>query len=990
MKRTLAVALVVSFFAVGCTGPTGPAGATGQPGQPGTSKGSLAGVVKDASGAALAGVSVQTDPTSLSATSAADGTFSIANIGIGAYTLTASKSGYATFSLAGVGVVANGTTNVSLVLQGATSAPGSIAGTVTDAASTPVGLPGVEVAVAGTTIKATTAADGTFALNGVPPGPTFLSAKAPSASFLDGETRAAIFVPAGGSITGASIVLSARPSDGAQFVGMGGGCAACHSAKAASITSSAHNRSLTRITRDGSGHATAGAFARVLNGNLTKPRIVMAPLAGTITVAVASAAVVGTGTAFTTQVAVNDTIGYMPVGLGWYALGSVASITDDTHLTLKANAAFAPQVTSLTNATFSTQAASKSFTRMLPVDSTDIVAPGWPGVKATNPNYDANDPCIYAAPASGTCAAGGTAKYADGQVNVYLCNLKDGATYLNDEFVQKFGGSPFTCADGTIHDAGTNPNPAVPMVRIAVIYGGQGDKDGNGVAHQNMGVFKQRFQGLLSDVKAATSWAYTAGKDLDSLTLPIQFLESGDKSNGVFKMNGYHPTEQKFPGESWSQRSRTFSHACAGCHNVGLTIDWDMATVTLPFGRDGAPNNSPFTYAAIKTYGFKDENLTCEHCHGPGSEHVSGGGGRGNKIINPKYLTAESERQLCGKCHAYDDATNAKPLQDYGFEYAWNTDYKSLIGGGDFVPGVFDISTFFDNWMERLTDDEASWDPAANGGKVYGQAHRQQYIMLAQSKHANNPYLKTTCSNCHDPHTLFKATPRLVAGTDQFDLTAADYRNNVSCLSCHAGIPGTPFAGVTKADVATVHVGSGGVATKNGAAFSANQVEVLNAKLTIGNAVGQHMFDKANMMAAYDPMNAAMPTGRCTSCHMPKVAKSGGYTFGPDANGAETIVEGDQGSHVFDIIWPWQANAQSRGGPTFQSSYYGQFVSASGIKYDKFGTMPSSCSKCHVGSRRAAIACPDNTSVWPAYFPLSEHRDDTTFWPLCFTTLTAP
>jgi hypothetical protein len=527
------------------------------------------------------------------------------------------------------------------------------------------------------------------------------------------------------------------------------------------------------------------------------------------------------------------------------------------------------------------------------------------------------------------------------------------------------------------------------MVRIAVIYGGQGDKDGSGAARQNMGVFKQRFQAPLADVKAASGWAYTAGKDLDSLTLPIQILESGDRVNGGYKMNGYHPTEQKFPGESWTQRTRTFSHACAGCHNIGLTLDWDTVTVTLPFGRDGAPNNSPMTFAAIKTYGFLDENLTCEHCHGPGSEHAGAGGGRGNKIINPKYLTAESERQLCGKCHAYDDGTNAKPLQDYGFEFPWNSDFASLIGGGDYVPGVYDVAAFFDNWLERLTDDEASWDPAANGGKVYGQAHRQQYIMEEQSKHANNPYLKVTCASCHDPHSQYLFSPSVQSASDQYLFTNADHRNNVGCLTCHAAIPGTPFAGVSKADVANVHVGSKGAVTKNGAALAPTADEVLASQLAVGNAVGQHMLDKANMAANYDPTNDGMPTGRCTSCHMPKVAKSGGYVTGTDANGAQTLIEGDESSHVFDIIWPWQANALSRGGPTFQSSYYGQFVSASGTKYDMFGTMPSSCSKCHVGTRRASIACPDSAAIWPTYFPFSEHRSDT-FWSSCFTTVTAP
>lgn len=149
------------------------------------------------------------------------------------------------------------------------------------------------------------------------------------------------------------------------------------------------------------------------------------------------------------------------------------------------------------------------------------VTPAWPGVKATNPNYDANDPIIYAA----------TGAYPDGQVNVYLCNLKgstvQGATYVNDEYVQKFGGNPYTCSDGTFWDG--VDTPAVPLVHIDVIYGGQGDKDANMASHPNMGVFKQRFQGRLADIKAVSAWsppcAFAADRDPDSLTLPIQVLE---------------------------------------------------------------------------------------------------------------------------------------------------------------------------------------------------------------------------------------------------------------------------------------------------------------------------------------------------------------------------------------------------------------------------------------------------------------------------------
>lgn len=791
----------------------------------------------------------------------------------------------------------------------------------------------------------------------------------------------------------------------------------------------------------------------------------MTPLAGTITTATASAAVVGSGTTFTTDLVMGDVLGYTPTGLGWTPLGAIQIITDDTHLTLAANATFAPAVTSLSGAKYSSVAKSRTVVspKMWPIDSADIVAPAWPGVKATNPNYDPNDPRIYGFPAlagtmatttgsaivtgSGTSfltdfapgdtigttasssgswsklgtvstvdsatqitltanvAAAATGKsygkngYADGLVNVYLCNLKgstlQGVTYTNDEYVQKFGGTPYSCSDGTFWDGVTTP--AFPLVRTDVIYGGQGDKDVNMASHPNVGVFKQRFQGRLADIKAANAWTYTTGKNLDSLTLPVQILESGDKVNGGFKMNGYHPSEQKFPGESWTQRTRTFSHACAGCHNTGLTIDWDTVTVTLPFGRDGAPNSSPMSFSAIKSYRFLDENLTCEQCHGPAGEHESTGGGAGNHIINPKYLTAEAQRQVCGKCHAYDDATNAKPAQDYGFEFPWNSDNAAKIGGGDYVPGVYDLSTYFDNWDERKVDDEALWDPGATGGRLYGQAHRQQFIMLSQSVHTNNPYKKTTCTSCHDNHSQFLGSTDVESRTnDKYRFSTADYRDNVLCLSCHAGggplaiMPATgSFAGISKDDVANIHVLGGGTSTKNGVAIAPTGDEIYASQLAISDAVSQHMFAKANMVALYNPLNDAQPVGRCTSCHMPKLAKSGGYTTGVDANGDKAIIEGDQASHYFDIVWPWQSNALSRGGPTFQSGYYGQLVSSTNVKYDLFGFMPNSCNKCHVNARRASRVCADTSTIWPSFWPFSGHRTDP-YWSTCYTSTTAP
>ena len=115
MRRAL-VGLIVGA-AIACTGPAE---------SPAPSKGAISGKVKDAAGAPIAGASIKAAPGSATTTSGTDGSFTFTDLTLGAYSLTATMTGFADFTLSGVGVVANGTTNVSLVMQPATSGTGTI------------------------------------------------------------------------------------------------------------------------------------------------------------------------------------------------------------------------------------------------------------------------------------------------------------------------------------------------------------------------------------------------------------------------------------------------------------------------------------------------------------------------------------------------------------------------------------------------------------------------------------------------------------------------------------------------------------------------------------------------------------------------------------------------------------------------------------------------------------------------------------------------
>jgi hypothetical protein len=75
---------------------------------------------------------------------------------------------------------------------------------------------------------------------------------------------------------------------------------------------------------------------------------------------------------FATELQVGDVVAYTPLGLGFPTVGTVASIVDDAHLTLAANATPAPAVTSLATAVkYGAVRTARSYTHMLPEDAND-------------------------------------------------------------------------------------------------------------------------------------------------------------------------------------------------------------------------------------------------------------------------------------------------------------------------------------------------------------------------------------------------------------------------------------------------------------------------------------------------------------------------------------------------------------------------------------------------------------------------------------------
>ena len=518
--------------------------------------------------------------------------------------------------------------------------------------------------------------------------------------------------------------------------------------------------------------------------------------------------------------------------------------------------------------------------RSITPDASRLVAKNlWPSVGATV------DPGVKAlSPVDGLAL-----------VSVVLCQKTAGV------YSMKFGGAAdCAAADGTV-------------VPVAGTYGGEGD---GGVDQKpNLGVHKQQFFAKLADVPVAAGWTYTAGKDKDYLVLPVQVTQSG----GGPKLEAYRAVATAKGDDGWTNRGQTFSHACAGCHVVGLTLDWEK--------QSGKSYITKFAYADQDLDPSHQLNIACEGCHGPGSDHFDAANGqKPDTIIRPKLLSAKAERELCGKCHGAHDGVSADPP---GLGYPWNAANAAKLGGGEFFAGAFALADYIGNLDSGGV---VNWPD----GK-HAKEHRQQGAMFELSVHANNSVERLACSNCHNPHSQANGPtkfPVADASGDTYELTSPGLGDNTVCLGCHAGFG--PYASVAKADVANVLVGGGGAAKKNGAAYAPTASEIAASKAAFASSVTGHMSLKSAMsLAGYDPESAANPVGRCSSCHMPKTGKSGGFTIANNKAGVPAMVGGDAASHVFDVVQPWQGQATAKG-------------AASPAE-----VMPNSCGSCHIEDRFA-------------------------------------
>lgn len=423
-----------------------------------------------------------------------------------------------------------------------------------------------------------------------------------------------------------------------------------------------------------------------------------------------------------------------------------------------------------------------------------------------------------------------------------VADFFDGLDLASTEKFSKFGtNAPVLGSDRSgpyVEIAGTK-------YYVAYTLGGSGtDTDGDGKVLNEEATWKQRYVTKI-------------GKS--HYILPVQY-NAQTKEYVTYDESKWYDADGNVVGPP--AKNDSYERRCAGCHVTGLEValegdEWVMD--------------------------FADITVGCEACHGPGSRHVAAPAK--DNIVNPATLKATKDLNGDGEIDAVDDLVARNTVcyvchsRGKGKYSAGGTtlSYASRDDGRGnpvlFTPG--------EDWTEyyEITSDEKDYWGGAFGtdGFLASKSHHQQQQDLDSGPHAPDKPYDHECFVCHDPHSTENPSMvvservedgiRIQIDTSVSDNEAKDNRNNL-CLSCHAG----------HGD------------------FEALTVEAVAAGDPLVAELGKaHMAKYAAKSRADDDTMFA-----CTSCHMPKTAKSAvWYT---DESGQ--VVKGDVASHVLTILWP--------------------------------------------------------------------------------------
>lgn len=176
---------------------------------------------------------------------------------------------------------------------------------------------------------------------------------------------------------------------------------------------------------------------------------------------------------------------------------------------------------------------------------------------------------------------------------------------------------------------------------------------------------------------------------------------------------------------------------------------------------------------------WRGKVVGCESCHGPGKEHVEGGGDK-SKIVSFKTLDPKAASESCLTCHAGKEAHNNFRRGDHWRNNIGCTQCHSAHGS-DLGNEKLGSTTLIGDSSIQKPGQATRALLRSSEPKLCIACHTE--VKAQFSKPFRHKVLEGTmnCSDCHNPHGGFEGKQtRLAVGTD------------AACIKCHSNKQG-PF-----------------------------------------------------------------------------------------------------------------------------------------------------------------------------------------------------
>lgn len=255
----------------------------------------------------------------------------------------------------------------------------------------------------------------------------------------------------------------------------------------------------------------------------------------------------------------------------------------------------------------------------------------------------------------------------------------------------------------------------------------------------------------------------------------------------------------------WTGVAQRWNNMCAECHSTEYKKNFKLPDSATKFVSATGADPHALDPAGEYHSTFKEINVSCEACHGPGSVHIELAGHwfpgwnreRGYGLANLK-ATAENQIQACAPCHSrrnvvqsgfkagdnfYDFYTNQ--LLTEGIYYP-----DGQILDEDYVHGSFIQSKMYHKGIQCSDcHDPHTAQLKHNGNQVCTSCHQHpaaKYDSVAHHFHKpDSPGAQ--CVNCHMPSTTYMAVdPRR---DHSFRIPRPDLSTQLgtpnACTGCH-------------------------------------------------------------------------------------------------------------------------------------------------------------------------------------------------------------